>query len=113
MRSSWMKSIGWPTARSSRRGWTEKQARSGKGIPARNGSEQFDVSDFEEPSLLHAEVLKQQLGLPRQRRGIALMHHPTGFQNIDAVGDRKRAIEILLDQQDRQALAFQIKHDTL
>ncbi len=54
-------------------------------------------------SSLHAEVLKQQLGLLRQRRGVTLVHDLTGLQNIDAVGDRERAIEVLLDQQDRQA----------
>jgi hypothetical protein len=48
-------------------------------------------------SSLHAEALEQQLGLQRQRRGVALMHHLPGLQNLDAVGDGERAIEILLD----------------
>ena len=43
-------------------------------------------------------MLKQQLGLLRQGRGVALVHDLTGLQNIDAVGDRERAIKVLLDR---------------
>src|SRR4029077_17657934 len=106
-----MKSIGWRIARSSRRRGTGKRAQGRKAIPARNGSRQFEAR--REAPLLHAEVLKQKLGLSCKRRRIALMHDPAGFQNIEAIRNRKRSIEVLLDQQDRQALALEIKHDPL
>src|ERR1700723_2571357 len=50
--------------------------------------------------LLHAQSLKQQIGLLRQRRGVALMHDAAGLQNIDPAGNSQRAVKILLHQKN-------------
>jgi aryl-alcohol dehydrogenase-like predicted oxidoreductase len=69
------------------------------GAPGRNRSA-FVATDRRWSSL-HAKALEQQVGLLRQLLGISLVHDLPGLQDVDAIGDREGAVEILLDQQDR------------
>jgi hypothetical protein len=42
------------------------------------------------------------LWIVNQRRSLGLVNDLAGLDDVDAVGDGERAIEILLDQQDRK-----------
>jgi len=63
-------------------------------------------------SSLHAEALEQQLGLQRQRRGVALMHHLPGPPEYRRGRRRRaRAIEIFARPAGSTGLALETDHD--
>ena len=52
---------------------------------------------------IYAEVSGERIRIaPDFARG-CLMHHLSGFEDIDAVGDRQRAIQILFDEEKSRA----------
>src|ERR1700752_5471067 len=48
-----------------------------------------------------------------QRRSLGLVNDLAGLDDVDAVGNRERAIEILFDQQDRKPVLLELGDDAL
>ena len=55
---------------------------------------------------MHAEEAHERLGIAREIGSRCLVNDLAGLQHVDAIGDRERAVEILLDQQDGEPLRF-------
>jgi hypothetical protein len=58
-------------------------------------------------SLMHSQKPYERLRVFRKLRGLCLIDHLTRFQHISAIGDRQRAVEFLLDQEDRKPLLLE------
>jgi len=58
-------------------------------------------------SLMHSQKPYERLRVLRKLGGLCLIDHLTRFQYIGTIGDRQRAVEILLDQEDREPLLLE------
>src|SRR5580700_8777207 len=70
----------------------------------------FRVERMVGDARLYSEIVVQLAEAGREPRVLDHVHHPAPLHHVVAVGHRSREAEVLLDQQDREALCFQATH---